>query len=439
MVSLPRSLGALEERPFRLLWLGQTASAVGDSLIAVALAFAVLELTDSVSALGLVLAAFFAVRVGFTLVGGVWADRLPRRSVMLGCDWIRAAAQGAAAFALITDSAELWMLVVLAGVMGTASAFFYPAATGLIPETVGAERLQQANALISISRSLTNVFGPVLSGLLVVAAGPGWVFAVDGASFAVSALFLTAMRLPELAPIVRQRFLRDLAAGWKEVTSRTWLWASFAAFSIQNGALATFFVLGPAVARDELDGATDWGLILTGGAVGAVIGNAIALRFRPRWPLRWVFLVVTPVALQLVFLVPPLPAPLIAGAAGLAMLGIALANVLWHTALQVHVPAGVLSRVSSYDLMVSFVFMPLGFALAGPIAATVGVAATLWGAAAVFVTANLAALAVPGVRNLLGLPAGPLDELPPPLEAGPVGSATGGRGPVAPVAEPAAK
>jgi MFS family permease len=434
VVSLPRSLLALEERPFRLLWLGQTSSALGDSLIAVALAFAVLELTNSAAKLGLVLAVFFVFRVGLMLVGGVWADRLPRRSVMIGCDWIRAVAQASAAFALITDTAELWMLLLLAAVMGASSAFFGPASTGLVPETVSPARLQQANALIGISKSTTNIFGPVLSGVLVATFGPGWVFAIDASSFVVSAVFVTSMRLPATRVAPRQRFVEDLAVGWKEVVSRSWLWISFASFALQNGAVASFFVLGPAIARDELGGATDWGLILAGGAAGGLLGSVLALRVRPRRPLRWVFLVVTPASLQLVFLVPPLGVVAVAAAAGAAMAGIALSNVVWHTTLQGHVPAHVLSRVSSYDWMVSLVFMPVGFALSGPIAEAVGVEATLWGAAAIFVAANIAPLAVPSVRNLRSPSVEPPSHVEPP-EAEPLGAPAVGLGQISPLAE----
>ena len=154
MVSLGSTLGALHERPFRLLWLGQSASAIGDSLIPVALAFAVLsDLDGTAGELGLVLASFTVSRVLFILVGGVWADRLPRRLVMLVCDGVRAGTQGLVAVGLLMGVLEVWMLAGASALAGGAAAFFGPASTGLIPQTVSRARLQQANAHSETSRS----------------------------------------------------------------------------------------------------------------------------------------------------------------------------------------------------------------------------------------------------------------------------------------------
>src|SRR5688500_16795059 len=213
-------LGALSERPFRLLWLGQTTSAVGDALIPLALAFAVIDLGGGASGLGLVLASLTLSRVAFILVGGVWADRLPRRLVMIACDVVRAAVDAFTAVALLTGAMELWMFIVTAGIFGAASAFFGPASTGLVPQTISAGRLQEANALLMLTRSSTQIFGPAAAGVLVAVSAPGWVFALDALSFVGSAGFLLLLRLPALAPPPRRRFLAELAEGWREAWSR---------------------------------------------------------------------------------------------------------------------------------------------------------------------------------------------------------------------------
>ncbi|MGH3130466.1 MAG: MFS transporter [Gaiellaceae bacterium] len=401
MIALRGRLGALEERPFRLLWLGRSASAIGDALIPVALAFAVVsDLDGSASDLGLVLASFSVSQIAFMLVGGVWADRLPRRSLLIACDVVRGLAEAFTAIVLLTGAAEVWMLAVTSFVFGAASAFFRPAATGLVPETVSGARLQEANALLGISQSATNVFGPVLSGILVAVAGAGWVFAIDAVTFAVSAAFLLALRLPAASRPPRQRFLADLAAGWRHVSARTWLWTNLLASSVINVAVATFFVLGPLVAERELGGAAAWGAILTGGAIGGVLGGAIALRFRPHRPLVANYLVILPVSLPLLLLVRPFPASAVAVGAAFLSGGIMLGNAIWNTVVQSHVPRDALSRVSSYDLMISVVFMPVGFALAGPVAAAIGEDATLVGAATLAVAANLAVIAVPDVWRI---------------------------------------
>jgi MFS family permease len=395
------SVGALRERPFRLLWLGRSTSSVGDAIAGVALAFAVLEVSGSASALGLVLATFTVARVAFTLVGGVWSDRLPRRLVLLVCDLVRGAIQAVVAALLIADAAELWHLTAGAALVGGASAFFGPASTGFVPETVSRERLQQANALLSASDSASWLFGPALSGALIAAFGTGVAFAIDAASFLVSAAFLLAIRVERRAePAERQTFLADLARGWREVRARTWVQAALVTFSLSNVAIAVFFVLGPVVFADELGGAADWGVAMTVGAAGGLLGSAVALRYRPPFPLRPSFLVILPVSLAMLSLVPPSP-PLVVGAAcGAMFAGIHLGNALWDTVLQQHVPREVVSRVSSYDWLVSLVFMPLGYTLAGPLADTIGRDATLIGAAALSAAANLGVLLVPSVWNL---------------------------------------
>lgn len=394
-------LGALEERPFLLLWIGQSTSAIGDAISGIALAWAVFEIGQSASALGLVLAAFTAGRVVFILAGGVWSDRLPRQRVMVACDLVRFGTQAAVAAALITGVAELWHLVVAGLLVGGASAFFGPASTGLIPETVSPARLQQANALMSTSGSAAWLAGPAIAGVLVGYLGAGVAFAVDAASFAVSVAFLLALRVPaRAAPTERQSFLADLAHGWREVRARTWIVAALVTFSLSNTAIAVFFVLGPVIANEELGGATDWGLAMTIGAGGGLAGSLLALRYRPARPLIPSFLVILFASVALLSLVPPVPAVAIGVASGLMFMGIQLGNALWDTMMQQHVPADVLSRVSSYDWLVSLVFMPLGFTLAGPLADAIGLDTTLIAAAILSAAANLGVLLVPGVRNL---------------------------------------
>ena len=398
---MTQRLGPLEERPFRLLWLGRTASSIGDALIPVALAFAVLgELDASAGELGLVLAAFSLSRVAFTLAGGVWADRLERRLVMVTCDAIRAAVELFTFAMLVTGAMEIWIFGATAALFGAASAFFGPASTGLVAETVSRPRLQQANALLALSESATNIFGPAIAGILVATVGPAWVFAIDGATFVVSAVFLLGVRIARRAAPVRQRFLHDLAAGWKEVTARRWLWVSLVAFSLSNLSTASFYVLGPVVFENELGGASDWGIAMAIGAGGGLAGSAVALRWRPARPVRMAFLVWAATALPPLTLVEPFPAVVVGVASGLSFLGITLGNAIWEATLQEQIPGDVLARVSSYDWLVSLVFMPLGFALAGPAADAFGLEATLFAAAALSAIVHLAVLALPSARNL---------------------------------------
>jgi MFS family permease len=393
-------LGALEERPFRLLWLGQTTSALGDALIPVALAFAVLQVGGGAAALGLVFASYTLARAAFILVGGVWADRLPRRFVMIAADILRALVDAAAAVLLLAGAMEIWMFLVTAAVVGGAHAFFGPASTGLVPETVSRERLQQANALLELSRSGIQIFGPAASGILITLTEPAWAFAANSLSFVASAGFLAALRVAPRERPERKRFFVDLAEGAREAWSRGWLRAGFLLAGVANVGLGVTLVLGPVIAERELGGAAAWGLILTGGAVGGVVGSAIALRIRPRRPIMWSFLAWSLSSLPPLALLPPLPALLISVANGLFVFGIAYGNAVYEAVLQRQIPAERLARVSSFDWMVSIVFMPLGQGLAGPLSDAVGVDTVLLAAAGLVLLSCAAGVAVPSVRSL---------------------------------------
>ncbi|HEY8180452.1 MAG TPA: MFS transporter [Candidatus Limnocylindria bacterium] len=394
------STAALSERDFRLLWIGQTGSFLGDALVGVALAFAVLDLTGSAADLGLVFAAFALPRVLFTLAGGVWSDRLPKQRVMVACDLVRAAAQAVMSTLLITGNAEIWQLMAFAVVMGSAAAFFTPASIGLMPQLVPAKRLQEANALMSISQSATHIFGPLLSGLIVATIGAGWAFAIDGASFLVSAAFLMAMRISLNVPTARRSFVSELADGWHEVVSRSWVLACILTFSISNVSLGAFQVLGPLIADREMGGATAWGIIGAGASIGGVAGGAVALRWKPDRPLIPAFLVMLLAQIELLLLVPPFPVMIVAMGAFVTIASIVISNTLWDTMLQQHIPREAISRVSSYDWMVSLVFQPLAFAAVGPISEEIGVEQTLVACTALGLVANSVVLLVPSVRHL---------------------------------------
>ena len=395
-----RHLGALQEPNFRRLWLGQTTSAVGDGMTGVALTFAVLSLGRSAADLGLVLASFMVPRVVFMLVGGVWADRLPRRGIMIGSDLVRAVAQVVLAVATFTAAGQLWIFVAASFAAGAASAFFQPASTGLIPQTVSAARLQQANATLNLSQSTAFMVGPIASGMVVAFAGSGWVFAFDALTFLVSAAFLATLRVPGAGRMERRTFVRDLADGWNEVTSRRWLVASLGAFAFGNLAFAAFFVLGPVTIDRTYGGASDWGLLMGLFGLGGVAGGAVALRWRPSRPLVACFgtLLLAPAMLLLLSATPPLAA-LAVGIIGFSS-AIAFVNTVWHTTVQEQVPAESLSRVSSYDWMVSLLIFPAGSALAGPMADAFGARPALLAFAAIAGIPVVLVLLVPAVRDV---------------------------------------
>lgn len=392
-------LGVLQERQFRLLFLGHTLSQAGTSILPIALIFAVLEF-GSASALGVVSAALLVPNLCLMLFGGVWADRLPRQKVMLYSDLARGGVQAVAAFLLIAGGARLWNFALLAALYGTANAFFNPASTGVVPETASAARLQEANALMSISRTSLAVIGPAVGGALVALFGPGWVFAVDATSFFASAVFLGRIRLPARVQAARAGMRSELARGWREVRSRSWVWISISYFGIWNLAFAPYWILGPVVAKSELGGASDWAIVMTLAAAGGIAGGFVALRFKPRFPLRAAYLLIALYALPLLLLARPFTAVVIGLGAAIGAATLEISNTLWYTTLQEHVPREALSRVSAYDWLGSLIFQPVGFVLAGPLASLLGIRTTLFLAAAVLAGSALVVTAIPSVRDL---------------------------------------
>ncbi len=392
-------LAVLREREFRLLYAGQTISLLGDGMLIVALSFAVLDLTGSVSDLGFVVAASRAPLVLTVLAGGVVADRVSRRAVMVVADLVRMAALGVSAALLVAGDAQIWQLAALQVLVGTASGFFYPAATGLLPLTVRAEMLQQANGLRGLSEAAGKVLGPALGGVLVVGVGPGWAIAVDAASFGVSAVTLALLHLAPHVRELRQRFTRDLADGWREFRSRTWVWTMVVvAGAFGNLFMAFMLVLGPQIASDDLGGAGAWAAILAVEGVGGLVGGLVVIGLRARRRLVAAVLAWSVLAIPNALLALVAPLPVIAAGALVGGAGLAVGQALWDTTLQRHIPAASLSRVSSYDWFGSLLFNPIGLALAGPIAAAIGTPAALGLAAGWFVLSSAFLVALPPIR-----------------------------------------
>jgi len=371
-------------------------------MVAVALAFAVLEIGGSVSDVGFVLAAGAFPLVATVLVGGVVADRVSRRALMVVADLVRVASQGAMAALLIAGVAEVWMLALLAGVTGAATGFFSPASTGLLPEVVLAEQLQPANALRASAVSTGEILGPILAGLLVAVAGAGWAIAVDAVTFAASAACLAMLRIPVRVAAQGSSFVADLREGWVAFRSRRWVWTFVAYFAIVNLLWGAWGTLGPIVAERDLGGAAAWGTILAAMGVGALAGSLFAVRVKPRRPLLFAALTDGLFVLPLAFLAADPPVLLIACGALLSGAGMALAISVWESTLQRHIPGESLSRVSSYDWFGSLVFYPVGLAVWGPVAALIGISVSLWLAFGLAVVLTLMLISVPEIRHLRG-------------------------------------
>jgi MFS family permease len=401
------SLGVLRERDFRLLFTGQVVSQFGDSITPVALAFAILDLTGRVGDLGYVFAARSVPLVAFLLVGGVFADRLPRRAVMIAADLVRLGTQGSTAVLLISGHAQIWQIAALQALHGMASAFFNPAATGLTPQVVSPERLQDANGLRGLSMSASGIAGPAISAALVAGVGAGWALGIDSLTFLVSAVCLAKLRLPAHVKLPPQSFVRDLLDGWTEFSSRTWVWVIVVCAAVGNGFSGTFFVLGAAISRADLGGPGAWALILAAFSVGGLVGGLSVLRIKPHRPLLAACIAVLPWALPPATLALGAPVYAIAAVAFISGAGLMIFNSLWETTLQRHVPDAALSRVSAYDWFGSLMMQPLGFALVGPAVVLFGQTRWLWIAFAGQLLSCLLMFIPASVRRLTGDDAAP--------------------------------
>jgi MFS family permease len=377
-------------RNFRMFWLAQSASVIGDNIVLVALSLFIIERTHSATDLGFILASQSVPLVAFLLVGGVWADRLPRHLVMIATDLVRFALHALLAVLIFAGSVPIWQVIVIEMLYRSAEAFFRPAANGLLPQTVREQDIQPATAITGIANNFAEFAGPGLAAALVLGAGAGWAFALDAATFLVSAAFLSQVR-----PRARQNHPADgidaphagmwssIREGAREVRSRTWVWATLASFCLALFfGLASWFVLGPVVAEKQYGHISVYGFVEAAIGFGTIIGSVAGVSWRPQYPMRlgmlatllWPISAILYAAVVTLFVV--IPASVLGGA------GFALFDVWWLTALAERIPPHALSRVTSYDWMVSLGLLPIGYAIMGPLAESLGAVNVLIGGAA---------------------------------------------------------
>jgi MFS family permease len=393
--------GPLAIRQFRLLWLAATTSALGSAFVPVAMAFAVLRSGGSATSLGVVLLVGSVAGLASYQVAGVWADRLSRRNLMLAADLVRLAVEAAIAALLLTGHARIWELAVASAIVAIGTAFEGPASTSLVPEVVPTDKLQQANSLLSMSVSGSAVLGPAVSGIMVAAFGPGWAFALDAASFAGSAAFLLAMAPAGRPQAEHQHFLADLAAGWREVASRSWAWSTLIGNAVSNMGFAVFEVLGPVLALRRLGGATGWGVVSSGMTAGALLAGLVTMWYRARRPVSFGMAMSVLLAAPVLALAARLPLAVVTAAAVAGVCGGMILNNNWDTAIQQLVPNEVLARFRSYDYMLAFVAIPVGYAVAGPLQSAFGADRVLAGAGAAIAVANFVPAVLPSVRAVV--------------------------------------
>lgn len=397
---LPVSLEVLQERSFARYLAATSVSSLGSGMATVALAFAVLDFGGAID-LGIVLLAREVPLVVLVLLGGVFADRLPRRTILVSTDLVKGAAQVGTAILLFSGTANVWNVALLQAVFGMSGAFSRPATTGLVRETVSDARLQEANALLGLSYSVLSIAGPAIGALIVAAGSPAWAIAIDSLTFFASAGLIASMHLTATVRIASASILGDLHDGWREFIQRPWAVAMVVSFGLfQLTYFPALLVLGPLVAKQELGGAGPWGAILAIESFGAVVGGMFALRLRFKRPLVASQLCVLPAGLLLASLAVPLPLIALAVVSFANGIGFAIGNTMWMTALQRNVPEHALSRISSFDWLGSVALNPIGYALIGPIAAAIGTGETLFVAAVLNVAVLVTVVLLPSVRSI---------------------------------------
>ncbi|GAA3291619.1 MFS transporter [Dactylosporangium vinaceum] len=401
----PGLLIPLRNRDFRLLWTGMSGSLIGDGILLVAMAWQVYGLSDAPAAMSVVGFALTLPQVVTLLFGGVVSDRFDRRKIMLAMDVVRGAVLAVLAALSLSGAIQVWHIVALVAVYGAASGFFGPAFDGLVPTLVDGDELVQANAIDQFVRpAALQMAGPSLGGVLIAAGGSGLAFAVDAATFAVSAACLVLMRPRETAreETVGGSVWTELKEGMDYVRGNVWLWGTFVAATFTYLLfIGPTEVLLPLVVKHELHGtAGDLGLILASGGVGAIAAALIVgQRGVPKEYMKFIYCSWTLATLAVAGYGLATASWTLAIACALVNGLEAAGTIAWATAKQRLVPEELMGRVSSVDWFISISLVPLSYAMAAPVANAIGIQNTLIGAGVLGAVVTLAFLYLPGMRS----------------------------------------
>lgn len=392
----------LARRGFRLYFAGRALTQFGNQVAPVALAFTVLGVPDAgAQDVGVVLAAQIVPQLVVLLVGGALADQWDRRLVMIAADLVQGAAQLATAVLVLTGVATLWSIVLLQVGYGLGAALFNPASDGFVKDLVPPHELQPANALLSLTRSVSGFLGPAVAAGLFVVAAPAWGLVVDAVTFLLSAVLLAGVTGKTSGTIRLRNLRRDMADGWSEFVQRRWLWVLVVDASVYHATVtAVITVVGPQVAQNTLGGASAWATILLARSVGVAAAGVLLLRWSPPRPMVVARLALLAEVPFLVLLVVPAPMVAVACCAGVGGMTAVGFGILWRTILQQHVPGEKLSRVSAYDHLGSLLMAPVGLVAVGRASSTLGPPLVVGVVVGVQLVAATLVILVPEVRRL---------------------------------------
>ena len=406
----PKILEPFRFRDFALYWIARTVSFVGDGVMTVALPWQVYELTDSPAAMGVVGAIQTASILAFVLIGGVAADRIERKKVIIVADLARALAAGAVGLLAIDGSLELWHLGPLVVVFGVAQAFAGPAFGSIVPQLVPDHMLLQANsALLTVNPIAFRFVGPALGGVVIAAAGTGAAFLLEAGSFVLGAVAIALLAARPAARLLeegeRRTVVQDIREGVAYVRGRSWLWGTLTwNLFVLPLTWAPYVVLLPHLVKNDLGGdAQSLGFIFAAGGVSAVLTSLVLSQTRiPRRHTTFMYAMFGFGVLDLAFYALTQAPWQAMAVAFVAECGFISGVTVWSTLLQKAVPGAMLGRVRSLDWMTATALTPLAFAGVGQLSETVGVRPVM---AACGIAASLLTIAIfllPGMRALEG-------------------------------------
>lgn len=385
-------------RDFALFFTARAAAKLGDMMLPVAFAVGLVHHGHGAGAVGAVMASYSACFAGFVILGGVVADRVDTRKLMVAADLVRVGTQALTAALFLTGTVVLWQLCAIGVVNGVCAALFQPGVASTVPRI--ATDVQAANGAIRTVESMMTIAGPAVAAVLIGLTSVGGVFVLHAATYLVSAGCLLGLRQAGTAPREPSRFGRDLAGGWREFRARTWMWSVILFWMILM--VTAFGPTVPLVATEIVatEGDTAYGVVSAALGVGMVAGGLLAMRVRPRYPLRAGALALLLFCLQPLGVGLDLPIPVLTVAFALTGLGQAFWGVMWATSVQTQVPGHVLNRIHAYEVAGSLAMLPVGQAIAGPVSSVFGVGPMLLVSGALAVVLCGALAVVPAVRRL---------------------------------------
>jgi len=375
----------------------------GNGMSPIALAFGILALPNgSANLLGLTLGVTSAMFILMVPFGGVIADKYGRAKMVALTDTLAGLILFIQVFYFTTGDVPVAVLLIVNGCYGILSGIFWPAFTGIMPSIVPEVGLQKANAINALASNAGLILGAASAGILIDTFGAAITLGIDAASFVIAGLLVST--LSHLTPPMANNtntMMTDFVDGWRVFKSFNWIVIVVVSFSfIVMCWAAAENVLGPLIALEHFNGAKSWSIVITAESAGLVVGALLAMRIKPKYPIRFLMISSFTLCFYMFSLAKPQSLLIISICAFFFGITLDLWGTLWYTALHRKVPRDALSRVSSFDAMGALVFKPIGLAIAAPISLLIGIDNLIYILIAISVLAISLPLLSADVRNM---------------------------------------